>query len=493
MIAHERILPLSFSKKDSNSSSSVLIDQFILRHADDSLNKDTNMITANDTEQDKDDNEEQDNALTPTMMTLDTSILTVSGLEKVLELIRINVKPQPPKLTCKKRVDSNRFIAIFRYIIQPVLRLSNVTTVPRLEQLEQYHSMQLMRHCVQCFIDCGYSFFLDVPSLIANTEMILSQPGAAKEHTVETLLILSICTLMIRHTTIHRRGMMSVANALMHAYYAQARQLLQDLFDVHHISVGHMHLFSQARLKTPLLTMSIRMALAMDLHKLDTQHTKESDQKERLRRLGWMLLCADYFADYNTTGRTGLIGVADWQVNFPQPLPNENSSRRIEFFSQYCRVVMLRKMELLKSAYMISLQSPKALESGLDEQLLQAYFNTPDTFKLDFDQPNQAWNIKSNFEPLLLHELYCHSQIFAQVPFIPKRYFNSFIKEEDASRCADLNDIHQRIVRAADTTNTTLPFTKIDEMSKQPIPDERGRFQKQLHVPTLWLKISFFV
>ncbi|KAL7315547.1 hypothetical protein PS15m_004756 [Mucor circinelloides] len=482
MIAHERITPLSFTKKDNNVSSSVLIDQFlkeavqILKHADNSLNKDAT-ITDNDTVLET--NEQQDNAvtwqlnLTPTMMTLDTSILTVSGLEKVLELIRINVKPQPPKFKYKKKVNSDQFNAVFRHIIEPVLRLSNVMTIPRLEQLEQYHSMQLMRHCVQCFIDCGYSFFLDVPSLIANTEMILSQPGAAKEHTVETLLILSICTLMIHHTTIHHKGLVSVANALMHAYYSQARQLLQDLFDVHHISVvqsmfilslfpqGHMHLFSQARIKTPLLTMAIRMALAMDLHKLDRQNTKESDQKERLRRLGWMLLCADYYADFNTTGQTGLIDVTDWHVDFPQPLPNESASVKVEFFSQYCRIVMLRKMELLKSAYMISLQSPKALESGLDEQLFQTYFNTPDIFKLDFDKPNQAWNIRSNFESLLLHELYCHSQLFAQVPFIPKRYFNSFIKEEDALRCADLNDIYQRIARVTDTTNTTLPFTKI--------------------------------
>ncbi|KAL0141834.1 hypothetical protein V8B55DRAFT_1446190 [Mucor lusitanicus] len=424
--------------------------------------------------------EQHDNAvtwqlnLTPTMMTLDTSILTVSGLEKVLELIRINVKPQPPRFRRKNKVNSDQFNAIFRHIVEPVLRLSAVMTIPRLEQLEKYHSMQLMRHCVQCFIDCGYSFFLDVPSLIANTEMILSQPGAAKEHTVETLLILSICTLMIHHTTLHHKGLASVANALMHAYYAQARQLLQDLFDVHHISVvqsmfilslfpqGHMHLFSQARIKTPLLTMAIRMALAMDLHRLDRQNTKESDQKERLRRLGWMLLCADYYADFNTTGQTGLIDVADWHVDFPQPLPNESAPVRVEFFSQYCRIVMLRKMELLKSAYMLSLQSPKALESGLDEQLFQTYFNTPDVFKLDFDTPNQAWNIRSNFESLLLHELYCHSQIFAQVPFMPKRYFDAFIQEEDASRCADLNDIYQRIVRVADTTNTTLPFSKIN-------------------------------
>jgi hypothetical protein len=485
MIAQERLLPLSFSKKENSAGSSVPIDQFlrealqILNHADNSLCNNTVEDDVNSNEEREADNDTDDDNdsvtwqlnLTPTMMTLDTSILTVSGLEKVLELIRINVKPQPPKFKDKKRVNSDQFdISIFQQMIEPVLRLSTVMAIPRSEQLGQYNSMQLMRHCVQSFIDCGYSFFLDVPSLVANTEMILSQPGAAKEHTVETLLILSICTLMIRHTTIHHRGDMTVANALMHAYHAQARQLLQELFDVHHISVvqsmfilslfpqGHIHLFSPSRVKSPLLTMAVRMALAMDLHKLDTQHDKESDQKEKLRRLAWMLLCADYYADWNSTGQTGLIDVSDWHVDFPQPLPNELSTRRVEFFSQYCRIVMIRKMELFKSAYMISLQSPKALKSGLDEQLFQTYFNTPDMFKLNLEDPNKTWSLKYDLEPLLLHELHCHTQIFAQLPFLPRRYFQDFLAEEDTSRCADLNDIYQRIIRLLSTTANDTPL-----------------------------------
>lgn len=492
MIAQGRISPLSFSKKENSVSSSVLIDQFlkealqILRHADTSLCNnsssslngssssynqdeadDRNEATDNDTDADSDSVTWQLN-LTPTMMTLDTSILTVSGLEKVLELIRINVKPQPPKFKDKKLVNSDRFdISVFQQMIEPVLRLSAVMTIPRTDQLSQFNSMQLMRHCVQGFIDCGNSFFVDVPSLLANADMILSHPGAAKEHPVETLLILSICTLMIRHTTIHHRGDMTVANALMHAYYAQARQLLQDLFDVHHISVvqsmfilslfpqGHVHLFSPARIKSPLLTMAIRMALAMDLHKLDVQHNKESDQKEKLRRLVWMLLCTDYFTEWNATGRPGVINVTEWHVDFPQPLPSEKSNKQIEFFSQYCRIVMIRKMELFKSAYMISLQSPKALKSGLDERLFQTYFNTPDMFKLNIESPTG----KSDLESLLLHELQCHTQLFARLPFLPRHYFKDFEEEEEASRCTDLNDIYQRIVRlsSADSPRTPPP------------------------------------
>jgi hypothetical protein len=469
MIAQERLFPLTFN----NCANSVLIDQFlkealqILRHANNSLHKPIDQGEAdNDTDSDSESVTWQLN-LKPTMMTLETNILTVSGLEKVLELIRINVKPQPPRFRDKRKVNSDPFdISLFRHIIEPVIGLSTVTTLPRLEH--QYNSMHLMRNCVQSFIECGYSFFLDVPSLVANTDMILSQPGAAKEHPVETLLILSICTLMIRHTTIHLRGDKTVANALMHTYHAQARQLLQDLFDVHHISIvqsmfilslfpqGHIHLFSPSRTKSPLLTMAVRMAMAMDLHRLDIQHNKESDQKEKLRRLAWTLLCADYYSEWNTTGGTGSIDVTDWHVDFPQPLPNEPGSRRVEFFSQYCRVIMIRKLDLFKSAYMISLESPKALESGLDEQLFNSFFNTPDSFKLDLDNPNITWSPKLHLESLLLHELYSHTRIFAQIPFLPKRYIESFVVDQDASRCADLNDIHQRITRSTDQQSHQL-------------------------------------
>lgn len=462
MIAQERLLVLGFSKKEKNGT--VLVDQFlkealsILKHADTSL--------CNNTIQDEAVVEtEQEDAvtwklkLTPTMMTLETRILTISELEKVLESIRTNVKPQPPKFRDKKRVNSDGFdISYFQYIIKPVLKLSSVISIPHNEQLSQYNSMQLIRHCVQSFIDCGYSFFLDVPSLIANTEMILSKPGAAKENRVETLLILSICTLMIRHTTIHHRGDLNISNSLMQAYYSQARQLLQDLFDVHHTLVvqsmfilslfpqGHTHLFSPTRIKSPLLTIAIRMGLAMDLHKLDKERDlKEPEQKEKLRRFAWMLLCSDYYSDWNSTGNHGFIQVEDWHVDFPQPLlPSEhNMIKKIEFFSQYCRVIMIRKLELFKSAYMISLQSTKALKSGLDEQLFKTYFNTPDMFKLNLDDSNQIYS-KNDLESLLLHELYCHTQLFAQLPFLPSRYFQDFILTKSSNLQPIIYQQHQQ-------------------------------------------------
>ncbi|RCI02824.1 hypothetical protein CU098_004891 [Rhizopus stolonifer] len=472
MITQEPFLPLSFSKKE-NGFNSVLIDQFlkdalqILKHADETF---CDQLSNDDIPHDTNESVTWQLNLTPTMMTLNTSILTISGLEKVLELIRINVNPPPPRFQRRKLNPAHSFdMDLFRAIIYPVLQLSQITTIPRSDPLQLYSAMQMLRYCVQNFIECGFGFFLDIPSVLANTEMIVSQPDAVKEHRVEALLILSISALMIRHGTIHRRGDMTAASALMHHYHTQARQLLEELFDVHHVSVvqsmfllslfpqGHMHLFSPQRIPSPLLTMAIRMAFAMDLHQLDTQHDKESDQKEKLRRLAWMLLCADYYAEHNTSGKTGLIDVTNWHVDFPQTLPGEQRPRRIEFFSQYCRIIMIRKLDLFKSIHLISIKSPKALAVGLDQKLFQTYLNTPDTFQLTWHEPNPSWSSKSDIESLLLHELYCHTHIVSLLPFLPKRYFESFMAEQEGFRYANLEDIYQRIIRLNDSTPSPSP------------------------------------
>ena len=493
MLAQSHYTPLSFSKSDSNTSNSVLIDQFlkealqILSHVDTSLHHNgDHIIDQVERSPENDENEKNSSVtwqlrLTPTTMTLDTSILTVSGLEEVLELIRINVRPRPPKVKDKrsKRIHSDQYdMHLFHRLMHPLFQLSMIVAVPRLDQslAQQYNSVQFMRQCVHCFINCGYSFFLDAPSLLANTDMILSVPSAANEHPVESLLVLSICSLIVRHTSLHHRVDPTAANILMHSYYAQARLLLEDLFDVHHISVvismfilsvyaqGRICLFAPSTVQTPLLKTAIRMALTMDLHKLDVRHDKESDQKERLRRLAWMLLCADYYADWNTTGQTGLIDVSDWHVDFPQPLPNEQSPRRTEYFSQYCRIVMLRKMELFRTAYMLALQSPQeALFSGLDEQLFQTYFNTPNAFNINLNPQTfltQAWT-RRDIESLLLNELYCHTQLSARLPFLPKRLFEVFIADEESTRLADLNSIHQRIrqISIVEPTHTLYTTT----------------------------------
>ncbi|KAI7907639.1 uncharacterized protein BX663DRAFT_491539 [Cokeromyces recurvatus] len=478
MITQDQFLPLTFSKiNDDATGSTVFIHQFIkeamqiLIHANNMFSKDVHDL---DSDNDKETVTWQLN-LTPTMMTLDTNIMTLSGLEKVLKLIHINIKPQPPNLRQRENViiNSDQYdIPLFRYMLQPILQLSTVISIPNFEQFAQYNSMQLMRYCIQCFIDCGDSFFMDIPTLIANTDMILSQPDAVEEHKVEALLVFSICALTIRHTTIHHRGDKSVADAFMYTFYMKARNLLQDVFDVHHILIlqsifilslfpqGHLHLYSSSRIESPLLTMAIRMALSMDLHKIDdSQYDKESDQKEKLRRFAWMLLCADYHAHHNRSGHTGTIDVTDWHVNFPRLLPDEGKiERRIELFSQYCRIIMIRKMELFRTSYMISLQSSEAIQANLDSQLFEAYFNTPDRFKLDLD-PTLLCS-KSDLERLLLNELYCQTKIFAQLPFLPKHYFETYLSEEDAIRCSDLNDIYKRIIIHQTNTATKQIFVQ---------------------------------
>ncbi|RCI05126.1 hypothetical protein CU098_011809 [Rhizopus stolonifer] len=463
MTAQERFVPLSFSRSE-NASKSVQISQFIkealqiLRHADDSLYHDSSP------DSEIVDNDLDDPAITwelqlsPTTMTLDTSILTVRGLQKVLELIRINVEPQPPRFKNKKQAHLNPLdLKLFHGIMQPAFHLSAIVVVPRLDPVmaQQFNSTQFMRQCVQSFVDCGYSFFLDIPSLMADADIILTMPSAAKEHSVEALLILSICSLMARHAALHTPRLDSMtANMLTHCYYRQARLLLEDLFDVHHISVvismfllsvfsqGHTYLISPSRVQSSLLTTSVRMALAMDLHKLDTRYDKESDQKEKLRRLAWMLFCADYYADWNTMGQTGLIDVFNWHVDFPQPLPHEPRPRRVEGFSQHCRMVILRKLQLFKASYMLSLRAPRHLQPRVDQDLFQSLFNTPNAFRLDLQGiSEQGWDIES----LLLHEIQCHTQLYAQLPFFPTRYFTTFMAQEDRARCADLDQIYQRL------------------------------------------------
>ncbi|KAI9248763.1 hypothetical protein BY458DRAFT_560099 [Sporodiniella umbellata] len=466
MTTQECFKPLSFSKSE-NASKSVQISQFIkdalqiLKHADHSLYNDS----ASDSETPKVDVDDPAITwklnLTPTTMTLDTSILTVCGLEKVLELIRINVKPQPPKFRNRKTLHLGQFdSSLFQDVIQPVLQLSNIVIPPRIDTVivQQYNSTQFMRQCVQSFVDCGYSFFLDVRTLMADADIILTMPSAAKDHAVEALLILSICSLMARHAALHSPQFdPTVAILLSHYYYRQARALLEDLFDVHHVSVvismfllsvfsqGHMYLISPSRVKSSLLTIAVRMALAMDLHKLDTRYDKESDQKEKLRRLAWMLLCADYYADWNTTGQTGILDVFDWHVDFPQPLPHENQHKRVEFFSQHCRIVTLRKMQLFKASCMVSYKAPKYIQPGTNEQLFQTLFNTPNAFKLDLQHGNeQGWDVES----LLLHEIQYHTKLHAQLPFIPTSYFISYADQDGRVRQTYLDQIYQRLKQA---------------------------------------------
>ncbi|KAI9302087.1 hypothetical protein BJ944DRAFT_167919, partial [Cunninghamella echinulata] len=388
-------------------------------------------------------------------ITVETDIQTIAGLEEVLEYICTHGNHQQsttplnaaasnvsPSSVSSDRYQMNEFI----FALSETLRLSQVLVIPKIDVFRQYNSVQIMKQCVQVFIMCDGAIFMDVQQLVTMTDTLFSSPSIFHhENPIDTLLLLSICCIMIRHVMVHRQGNASVASGLARAYYQQAEKILEDVFDIPHLSVlqsifmlslyphDHIDFFSLSRYTSNnKLKDAARLALAMRFHQLDLPQYSSNDNnnsnndyhyqqhKEYRRRLAWMILCADHASDMNRTGNTGLIDVNQWHVNFPQPLPGEKTTRRVEFFSNYCQIVMIRKMQLFRSAYMVVSQSSEALASAMDEKLFNTYFKKKDDYLL-----RRQWT-KEDMEPLLLEGLYCNTTIMALVPFLPRRYFDTF-------------------------------------------------------------------
>lgn len=503
-------LPMS---REVDTPRPILIDHFlkealqILKHASmavtapdttSSTSTSSSSITSDQGhESDKNDNQLEGGSVTwrlnftSSMITLDTNIQTIAGLDKVIEQLSVNVQPRPMTSQGGQRqttyqVDRHDMPG-FLHAISMALHLSSVFPLPKADMFRQFNSMQLMHQCVQAFVMCDGAIHFNIPQLLQQTDKVLSNTSASKEYPVETLLVLSICTVMIRHVMVHKRGHPAVATGLMQAYYSHARILLQDLFDIHHICViqslfllslypkGHIDMISPARIQSPLLAMTIRMALAMNLHQLDADRLNEqvvSEDKEKLRRLAWMILCADYFAERNESGQMGRINVTHWQVDFPRPLSGESPyiQRRVEYLSQYSRIVMLRKMNLFASAYRIVLRSPRALESSMDEMLFKTYMNTPSTLQLNLDISLVDKYTKADIDPLLLHALYYDTLISTHIPFLPKHYLES-LDHERPTRVACVSDIYQRLcpqqpVFIPDITCFTTGIVSSSDMNK---------------------------
>lgn len=486
--------------------------------------------------------------LSPTLMTLNTNIQTVAGLVQVLGQLFANVDPQPiltnssssSSSSSSSRTSTSTCSALslslphspppppptlfpshsssslspsssgsdqyqmygIIHAIGEALRLSQVLVMPQTDVFRQVNTLQLMKQCVQVFIMCDNgAFFMNAPDLMSKTDLVLSTAnptlfnstsnssnGCRDDYALDTLLLLSICCMMIRHVMVHRRGHTAVSAGLAHAFYSHARVRLQDLFDIPHITVlrstfllsafphGHIDLFSTSRLSSPLLTSVTRMTLTMNLHHLDNPHITTSDdgydpdEKERRRRLAWMILCADHFANMNQTGQAGLIDVDQWHVDFPQPLPSEDTQQqhqqhqsvknRVELFSHYCRIVMIRKMELFRSAYMVVSQSNKALASSMDQKLFDTYTSAPDHLDLALDLDDdehlaRQWTKKDDLEPLLLESLHCNSLIMALVPFLPRRYLATF-EQGAVSREAGIKDIYHAMKHQAALSNCSI-------------------------------------
>ncbi|CAO3624765.1 unnamed protein product [Cunninghamella echinulata] len=437
-------------------------------------------------------------------ITVETDIQTIAGLEEVLEYICTHGNHQQsstplnttatnisPSSVSSDRYQMNEFI----FALSETLRLSQVLMIPKIDVFRQYNSIQIMKQCVQVFIMCDGAIFMDVQQLVTMTDSLFSSPSIFHhDNPIDTLLLLSICCMMIRHVMVHRQGNATVASGLARAYYQQAEKILEDVFDIPHLSVlqsifmlslyphGHIDFFSLSRYTSNnKLKDATRLALAMRLHQLDLPQYSNNDNnnndhhyqqhKEYKRRLAWMILCADHASDVNCTGNTGLIDVNQWHVNFPQPLPGEKTTRRVEFFSNYCQIIMIRKMQLFRSAYMVVSQSSDALASAMDEKLFNTYFKStplspspssssssqqlqlpqqqPLYIPLDLEKDDyllrRQWT-KEDMEPLLLEGLYCNTTIMALIPFLPRRYFDTF-QNGKLLRDSGVQDVYQFMKR----------------------------------------------
>ncbi|KAL0092269.1 hypothetical protein J3Q64DRAFT_1633887, partial [Phycomyces blakesleeanus] len=482
MIAHDRLSKPSCPGEDSHLfKENVSVVSFMrdalemLRHVSSTVKQRAEMDSLNDLDDTDDESEDpcrtDGNAsdsvtwrlnLTPNMITLETNIQTLAGLEKVLEQLRLNVNQENMEVNGRrhrKAVCSNEFeMKSFQNAMSTLLGLGMMVRMSKPDVFRQFNSiqlMQLMQQCVDAFLTCEGAFFIDSAQLLKDTQKVLTHADAATEYPIKTLLVLSICCMMIRHVGFHNHLPPAVSLGLMRNYYGQARVLLEDLFDCHHISVvhalfilslfprGHADFFSPSRTRSPLLQTALRMALAMNLHRIDVSGHAPGNVNEYRRRFSWMLLCADYFAESNAVGTTGWIAPTEWYVNFPDSLPGEHNASRIQAFSYFCRVVMIRKMHFFRSTYMISLRSTKALADGLDNYIFNTLLDDGYShLRLD---PNKisGWS-KSDLECLLINSFHCNTSLIARLPFLPRDYLDS-VQREAPERDRDIREIHQRL------------------------------------------------
>ncbi|KAI8063577.1 hypothetical protein BC940DRAFT_307066 [Gongronella butleri] len=493
--------------------------------------------------------------LSATLMTLDTNIQTLAGLEQVLDQLGNDLQHNDhPDASIRTKNDTHhvqlshtsthrptyRAPSLTNAIAQ-VLSLSRVTMVPAAADMSPVvtvcNSVQLIKQCVQLFVMCEGALFVDIPHLLTVTEQLLAstqqqqmqqkqqqqqqQPQQQQQQhqpaPQDALLVYSICALMVPHVFVHRHNDRHLGQALSHCYATRAKHLLRELFDVPHLSVlqamfllsvhpqSHVHLWSTSRIDTPMLLDALRLATSMrmhcldmpshdedendetdnDSHDLDEMNSDKSrlkhesavstaprpyhaqltpDEIERRRRLMWMLFCADHFAHDNASGKTGVLQVAHWHVDFPQVLPGDKQPRQVAYFSQYCRVVMIRKMQLFQSAYAIVLRSAQALAGAVDESIFNKYLATPAELRVNHNVPLD----KGQLEPLLLDTLHCHTLMEALVPFLPARYLHT-LDQAKSMRLATIHDIYN---------HADVQFSRLKHQPPAPHPESQQQLQQ---------------
>ncbi|KAI8579142.1 hypothetical protein K450DRAFT_242965 [Umbelopsis ramanniana AG] len=372
-------------------------------------------------DQEEEGEEDEPNAVTwklklsPSMMILDTNILTVAGLEKVLEQLKINVQPQA------EANDSNSMLYDLSPILTPSQRMvilgaiKSVYPSYTLEPINLAHYQnvmctQLTNECVEEFFSCfnepvwniNRSAFMST----YNPTAILDWKSTQFSEGIDVLLQASVCSVTIGHLLlVHRQLPYLNVTGLMGIYHLKAKEILEDYFDVGDIRVVMSLLMLSNPPNTPAgdyltlsrdkniyLELAIRMSDAIGLFEIDRRKTLISNEHEleRGRRLAWVILCMEFFSASNTTGGTGYIDLRHWQVNLPTALPSEpqTTHKSIEYLSHFGQMVMQYKTGypgILRITHQTAMNAQN-LQRFLQPLFTQMKENATKFLKLDVDR-----------------------------------------------------------------------------------------------------------
>jgi hypothetical protein len=369
--------------------------------------------------------EEEPNAVTwklklsPSMMILDTNILTVAGLEKVLEQLKINVQPQA------QVDDSNSMLYDISPIATPSQRMVILgafksiypSYTPEPINLAHYQNVmctQLTNECVDEFFSCfnepiwniNRSAFMSTYNPTAILDWNSSQ---FSEEGINVLLQASVCSVAIGHLLlVHRQLPYLNVTGLMGIYHLKAKEMLEDYFDVGDIRVVMSLLMlsntpntpagdylTLSRYKNIYLELAIRMSDAIGLFEIDRRKAPISisneQELERGRRLAWVILCMEFSSASNTTGGTGYIDVRHWQVNLPTALPSEpqTTQKSIEYLSHFGQMTMRYKTgypRILRITHQTAINDAQNLQRFLQPLFTQMKENATKFLKLDVDR-----------------------------------------------------------------------------------------------------------
>ncbi|GAB5588513.1 hypothetical protein Unana1_03413 [Umbelopsis nana] len=397
--------------------------------------------------------------LSPSMMILDTNILTVAGLEKVLEQLKINVQPQSqfePSPTfdydiCPVTIPSARTVIInAANSIYP-----SYTSEPT--GLAFYHklmSTQLTNQCVNEFFSCYNEpiWYINRSTFMStyNPNAITAWNSGDDTSSIDVLLQASVCSLSIGHLLLaHQKHTYRNVFALMETYHLRAREILEDYFDTLDIRVvksllmlsNPPNIVCGDRLISPheynvYRVLAFRIAEELGIFEIDRRKNSASANEQELesgKRLAWVILCMDFFSANNTTGNTGWIDLRHGQVDYPKPLPSESegTNKSVQYLAQFSKMIAYYKTGYIQIIRDFS-QTPTDIANVrgiLEQQCAQLKKTATDYLELDierqlysdFEQISAAESNSQRRTTILGLKLHLHFYSFALT------YYVSFI------------------------------------------------------------------